>query len=202
MNNKSKSILAVAIILVTIILDQLIKIIIKTNFHYGESVHVTDWFYLTFIENNGMAFGMQVMPKAVQTIMRLVFSGFILWYITKLVKAKYKNGYITCISLIFAGAGAIFSESTYSSVATFVPAGEGYADWLYGRVVDMFYFPLFEFDWPAWMPVVGGNHFIFFAPVFNLADAAISCGTIALLIFYSKSFGESFSLFGKNNTSK
>ena len=144
--------------------------------------------------------------------MRLVFSGFILWYITKLVKAKYKNGYITCISLIFAGAignvidsifyGAIFSESTYSSVATFVPAGEGYAEWLYGRVVDMFYFPLFEFDLPAWMPVVGGNHFIFFAPVFNLADAAISCGTIALLIFYSKSFGESFSLFGKNNTSK
>ena len=212
MNNKSKSILAIAVILVTIILDQLIKIIIKTNFHYGESVRITDWFYLTFIENNGMAFGMQVMPKAVQTIMRLVFSGFILWYITKLVKAKYKNGYITCISLIFAGAignvidsifyGAIFSESTYSSVATFVPAGEGYADWLYGRVVDMFYFPLFEFDWPAWMPVVGGNHFIFFAPVFNLADAAISCGTIALLIFYSKSFGESFSLFGKNNTSK
>ena len=199
MNNKSKSILAIVVILVTIILDQLIKIIIKTNFHYGESVHVTDWFYLTFIENNGMAFGMQV-------------SGFILWYITKLVKAKYKNGYITCISLIFAGAignvidsifyGAIFSESTYSSVATFVPAGEGYADWLYGRVVDMFYFPLFEFDWPAWMPVVGGNHFIFFAPVFNLADAAISCGTIALLIFYSKTFGESFSLFGKNNTSK
>ena len=104
MNNKSKSILAIAVILVTIILDQLIKIIIKTNFHYGESVRITDWFYLTFIENNGMAFGMQVMPKAVQTIMRLVFSGFILWYITKLVKAKYKNGYITCISLIFAGA--------------------------------------------------------------------------------------------------
>lgn len=212
MNNKSKSILAIAVILVTIILDQLIKIIIKTSFHYGESVRITDWFYLTFIENNGMAFGMQVMPKAVQTIMRLVFSGFILWYIMKLVKAKYKNGYITCISLIFAGAignvidsifyGAIFSESTYSSVATFVSAGEGYADWLYGRVVDMFYFPLFEFDWPSWIPFVGGNHFIFFSPVFNLADAAISCGTIALLIFYLKTFGESFSLFTKNNNCK
>lgn len=212
MNNKSKSILAIAVILVTIILDQLIKIIIKTSFHYGESVRITDWFYLTFIENNGMAFGMQVMPKAVQTIMRLVFSGFILWYIMKLVKAKYKNGYITCISLIFAGAignvidsifyGAIFSESTYSSVATFVPADEGYADWLYGRVVDMFYFPLFEFDWPSWIPFVGGNHFIFFSPVFNLADAAISCGTIALLIFYSRTFGESFSLFTKNNNCK
>lgn len=212
MNNKSKSILAIAVILVTIILDQLIKIIIKTSFHYGESVRITDWFYLTFIENNGMAFGMQVMPKAVQTIMRLVFSGFILWYIMKLVKAKYKNGYITCISLIFAGAignvidsifyGAIFIESTYSSVATFVSAGEGYADWLYGRVVDMFYFPLFEFDWPSWIPFVGGNHFIFFSPVFNLADAAISCGTIALLIFYLKTFGESFSLFTKNNNCK
>ena len=95
MNNKSKSILAIAVILVTIILDQLIKIIIKTNFHYGESVRITDWFYLTFIENNGMAFGMQVMPKAVQTIMRLIFSGFILWYIMKLVKTYTRVDFLT-----------------------------------------------------------------------------------------------------------
>lgn len=201
--------LALGIILLTLILDQVIKIVVKTNMYYGQHIPVTNWFYIAFIENNGMAFGMQVMPKAVQTLMRLVFSGFILWYIWLLVKAHFKTGYIVCISLIFAGAvgnvidsifyGAIFSQSTPMDIATFVPAGQGYADWLYGRVVDMFYFPLFEFDWPSWMPFVGGEHFIFFSPVFNLADAAISCGTIAVLLFYSHTFGESFALFKKKD---
>ena len=145
--------LALGIILLTLILDQVIKIVVKTNMYYGQHIPVTNWFYIAFIENNGMAFGMQVMPKAVQTLMRLVFSGFILWYIWLLVKARFKTGYIVCISLIFAGAvgnvidsifyGAIFSQSTPMDIATFVPAGQGYADWLYGRVVDMFYFPLF-----------------------------------------------------------
>jgi signal peptidase II len=212
MDTKSKSLLATSIILLTLILDQVIKIIVKTNFYYGESVCVTDWFYFTFVENMGMAFGMQVMPKVVQTMMRLVFSGFILWYIILLVKANFKNGYIICVSLIFAGAignvldsifyGVIFSESTYTDVATFVPVGEGYADWFYGKVVDMFYFPLLEFDWPSWMPFIGGKHFIFFSPVFNFADAAISGGTIALLIFYPKMFGESFLVFKKTVASE
>lgn len=212
MDTKSKSLLATSIILLTLILDQVIKIIVKTNFYYGESVCVTDWFYFTFVENMGMAFGMQVMPKVVQTMMRLVFSGFILWYIILLVKANFKNGYIICVSLIFAGAignvldsifyGVIFSESTYTGVATFVPVGEGYADWFYGKVVDMFYFPLLEFDWPSWMPFIGGKHFIFFSPVFNFADAAISGGTIALLIFYPKMFGESFLVFKKTVVSE
>lgn len=212
MDTKSKSLLATSIILLTLILDQVIKIIVKTNFYYGESVCVTDWFYFTFVENMGMAFGMQVMPKVVQTMMRLVFSGFILWYIILLVKANFKNSYIICVSLIFAGAignvldsifyGVIFSESTYTDVATFVPVGEGYADWFYGKVVDMFYFPLLEFDWPSWMPFIGGKHFIFFSPVFNFADAAISGGTIALLIFYPKMFGESFLVFKKTVASE
>lgn len=212
MDTKSKSLLATSIILLTLILDQVIKIIVKTNFYYGESVCVTDWFYFTFVENMGMAFGMQVMPKLVQTMMRLVFSGFILWYIILLVKTNFKNGYIICVSLIFAGAignvldsifyGVIFSESTYTDVATFVPVGEGYADWFYGKVVDMFYFPLLEFDWPSWMPFIGGKHFIFFSPVFNFADAAISGGTIALLIFYPKMFGESFLVFKKTVASE
>lgn len=212
MDTKSKSLLATSIILLTLILDQVIKIIVKTNFYYGESVCVTDRFYFTFVENMGMAFGMQVMPKVVQTMMRLVFSGFILWYIILLVKANFKNGYIICVSLIFAGAignvldsifyGVIFSESTYTDVATFVPVGEGYADWFYGKVVDMFYFPLLEFDWPSWMPFIGGKHFIFFSPVFNFADAAISGGTIALLIFYPKMFGESFLVFKKTVASE
>ena len=195
------------LIVVLLVIDQVIKISVKTGMCLHESIRVTDWFYIVFIENNGMAFGMQVMPKVVQTLMRLVFSGVILWYIWRLAKARFKTGYIVCISLIFAGAvgnvvdsifyGAIFSESTRMSVSTFVPVGQGYADWLYGRVVDMFYFPLFEFDWPSWMPFVGGEHFIFFSPVFNLADAAISCGTIAVLLFYSHTFSESFALFKK-----
>lgn len=201
---KKKTALFFCFTLAVLILDQLIKIAVKTHLYYGESIRITNWFYITFIENNGMAFGMQIMPKAIQTIMRLVFSGFIVWYMIRLIKSKYKNGYIACISLILAGAlgnvldsifyGVIFSRSSYTDIATFVPIGEGYAEWLYGKVVDMFYFPLFEFDWPQFLPLIGGDHFLFFAPVFNLADAAISCGTIALLIFYSKSFTQSFSL--------
>lgn len=205
---KKKTALFFCFTLAVLILDQLIKIAVKTHLYYGESIRITNWFYITFIENNGMAFGMQIMPKAIQTIMRLVFSGFIVWYMIRLIKSKYKNGYIACISLILAGAlgnvldsifyGVIFSRSSYTDIATFVPIGEGYAEWLYGKVVDMFYFPLFEFDWPQFLPLIGGDHFLFFAPVFNLADAAISCGTIALLIFYSKSFTQSFSLIKRN----
>ena len=122
--------LALGIILLTLVVDQVIKIVVKTSMYYGQSIPVTDWFYIVFIENNGMAFGMQVMPKVVQTLMRLVFSGVILWYIWRLAKARFKTGYIVCISLIFAGAvgnvvdsifyGAIFSESTRMSVSTFV----------------------------------------------------------------------------------
>jgi signal peptidase II len=104
------------------------------------------------------------------------------------------------VSLILAGAigniidcvfyGEIFSESTHSTIAQFVPIGDGYSDWFYGKVVDMFYFPLIETNWPEWMPFVGGEHFIFFSPIFNFADAAISCGIIALILFYGKYLGD------------
>ena len=173
--------------------------------YYGESISITNWFHIAFIENNGMAFGMQIVPKAIQTIARVLFSGVIIWYITILINANYKRGYIACISLIVAGAignvidsifyGAIFSQSTNTDIATFVPIGHGYADWLYGKVVDMLYFPLFEFNWPVWMPFVGGNHFIFFSPVFNIADSAICCGTAILFLFYTHSFNQSLHLF-------
>lgn len=200
----SKGWLAAIIVLGVLILDQALKIEVKTTMYYGESIRIADWFYLHFIENPGMAFGMQVVPKAIQTIARLVFSCAIIWYIVILVKAKYKLGYIVCISLILAGAignvidsifyGVIFSQSTHSEISSFVPLGHGYTDWLYGKVVDMFYFPLFEFNWPGWMPFIGGDQFIFFSPVFNLADAAISCGVIILVLFYLKSFNDSFCL--------
>ncbi len=172
--------------------------------YYGESIHITDWFYLCFIENPGMAFGTQIMPKAAQTILRILFSGAIIWYIAMLVKADYKRGYIVCISLILTGAvgniidsvfyGVIFSESTSSDISTFVPIGQGYTDWLHGKVVDMFYFPFFEFTWPSWMPFIGGDNFLFFSAIFNLADAAITCGVFILCIFYIKDFSNSIHL--------
>lgn len=200
----SKGQLSILIVLGILILDQIIKIGVKTNMYYSESIHITDWFYLHFIENPGMAFGIQVIPKTIQTIFRIIFAGVIIWYIAKLVKANYKWGYIVCISLILAGAignildsifyGVIFSKSTLYEISTFVPVGHGYADWLHGKVVDMFYFPLFGFNWPNWMPFIGGDHFIFFSPIFNFADASISCGMLVLLIFYMRDFSDSIHL--------
>lgn len=201
---KSKELFSLFIILTVLILDQFIKIEVKTNMYYGESIHITDWFYIYFVENSGIAFGMQIIPKMVQTISRIIFASVIIWYITILIKANYKQGYLVCISLIFAGAvgniidsifyGAIFSESTYREIATFVPLGQGYEDWLHGKVVDMFYFPLVEFNWPNWMPAIGGNKFVFFSPIFNFADASICCGISALVLFYTKTFNSSFGL--------
>jgi len=201
-NILSKGWLSIIIVLAILIIDQIIKIEVKTTMFYGESIRITDWFYFRFVENPGMAFGMQIVPKALQTILRIIFSGIIIWYIALLVKANYKRGFIICMSLILAGAignvidsifyGVMFSESTMTEISTFVPVGSGYTGWLHGKVVDMFYFPLFEFYWPDWMPFVGGNYFVFFSPVFNLADASICCGIFILFLFYLRSFNDSF----------
>ena len=200
----SKGWLSILIVLGILIIDQIVKIEVKTNMTYNESIRITDWFYIRFIENNGMAFGMQIVPKAIQTLLRILFSGVIIWYISILAKNNYKHGYIACISLILAGAigniidsifyGVIFNQSTYTEISTFVPIGHGYAGWLHGKVVDMLYFPLCEFNWPDWIPFIGGDHFLFFSPVFNIADAAISCGVFILALFYLKSFNNSFQL--------
>lgn len=200
----SKGWFSILIVLVVLIVDQVLKIEIKTNMHLGESIRITDWFYIHFVENNGMAFGMQIVPKAIQTICRILFSGVIIGYIFLLVKANYRRGYIAYVSLILAGAigniidsifyGVIFSESKFSEIATSVPIGHGYAGWLHGKVVDMLHFPLFEFNWPDGIPFIGGDHFIFFSPVFNIADAAICCGIFILFLFYTRSFNDSFHL--------
>jgi signal peptidase II len=125
------------------------------------------------------------------------------------VKRRLKTGYIVCVSLIVAGAlgniidsifyGVIFNESTPSQMAMFMPEGGGYSTWLYGKVVDMFYFPIIDTNWPAWMPVIGGEHFIFFSPIFNFADAAISCGIMVLLIFYGKYLNNAYHAGIKQN---
>lgn len=176
-----------------VVIDQVIKIMVKTSMALGDGFSVIgDWFQIRFIENNGMAFGMEFIGKTFLTSFRVVAVALLLYYLLKILKeGKHPLGYMICIALILAGAlgnildclfyGEIFSSSV-GSVAGFVPWGEGYSSFMHGEVVDMFYFPLFT--WPDWMPLVGGD--IFFSPVFNFADACISCSVVALLIFYRR----------------
>lgn len=193
---------ALAIIISTLVIDQFIKIWIKTHMYWHESIRITDWFYIYFTENNGMAFGLEIVGKLFLTSFRIVAVTFIAWFLYKCVKLDLKAGFIACVSLILTGAlgnivdsvcyGVLFNESTHSQIATFLPEGGGYAPWLYGKVVDMFYFPIIDTNWPEWMPFIGGDHFVFFSPIFNFADAAISCGIIALLIFYSRYLNDAY----------
>lgn len=199
----TKGQISVIVIIAVLIIDQVVKVIIKTSMRLHESIHVTDWFYIYFTENPGMAFGMEIFGKLFLTLFRIVAVVVIGWYLIRIIKQHLKTGYIVCISLILAGAlgniidsvfyGVIFSESTRLDVATAFPPDGGYAPFLYGKVVDMLYFPIIDTNWPSWMPFVGGEHFIFFSPIFNIADTAISCGIIALLIFYGKYLNNAYS---------
>lgn len=192
-----RGLIATAIILTVIILDQILKIWVKTHFYLNEDLEITSWFHLHFIENNGMAFGMEFGPKIFLTIFRLVLAAGLIWVLVRIkAMAAVKTGFLVCLALIIAGAigniidcvfyGVIFNNPMPPEVAQMFPPGGGYATLFHGRVVDMLYFPLFSFTWPGWMPGVGGQEFLFFQPVFNLADAAISCGMIAVLIFYPR----------------
>ncbi len=191
-----QGVVALLLILVIIAIDQIIKILVKTGMYLHQSIHVTDWFYLLFTENNGMAFGWQFFDKFLLTSFRIIFVILIAFYLYKSIRRGISWGYLVCISLIIAGAagniidcvfyGLVFNNPPTPMVAEFVPFGTGYGTLFHGRVVDMFYFPLVEWDWPLWFPWLGGEHFIFFSPIFNFADAAISCGIIALLLFYRR----------------
>lgn len=188
------------IVVVILFVDQLLKFWIKTNLAIAEQFPViSDWFFIHFIENEGMAYGLKFggeFGKIALTLFRLiaVVLGFI--YMKKLVKEGYHKGLLICGALILAGAagnlidsmfyGIIFSESTRFDVAQFLPAGGGYGTFLHGNVVDMLYFPLFDGILPEWVPFYGGEHFIFFRPVFNIADAAISVGVIIILLFQKR----------------
>lgn len=184
---------AIAIILVVMVVDQLIKFEIKTGFLLHESRQVTDWFYLLFTENRGMAFGMEFISTLFLTLFRMVAIAYFCMALARLVRQKAPMGVVVFVAMVIAGAagniidnmfyGMIFSESTsWGAPAALVPWGEGYGSFLNGRVVDMFYFPLFT--WPEWMPLVGGD--VFFGAIFNFADASISCGAIGLALFYFK----------------
>jgi signal peptidase II len=161
-----------------------------------------DWFRIRFIENEGMAMGIGVPSKLFLSIFRILASIAIAYYIFQLIKKDFKFSYILFVSLVFAGAvgnivdsvlyGVIFSESTPAQVAVLFPPEGGYSTWLHGRVVDMFYFPLFSFFWPSWIPFLGGSEFEFFKYIFNFADASISVGGTILLLFYRKTFSLSF----------
>ena len=186
--------MAVLVVLAVLLIDQVIKIWVKTSMTLHESIHVTDWFYITFIENNGMAFGMQLGSKIILSLFRIIAISALGYYIWLEVKRHAKTGYIVCLSLVLAGAagnlidcmfyGLVFNASSPYYLSYFVPFGTGYAPFLMGKVVDMFYFPLIETEWPSWMPFVGGEHFVFFSPVFNFADSCISVSVVWIMLFY------------------
>ena len=194
-----RAFLAVLIPLGIIIIDQIIKIAIKTQFLLGESYEIASWFQLRFTENRGMAFGMDFIGTGILTVFRLCAVAFFIYVLSKEVKKRAPIGFIVCLAMIIAGAfgnivdnafyGLIFTESAPYYAASFgalpahcVPMGQGYGTFLHGHVVDMFYFPLFQ--WPDWVPFLGGG--TFFGAIFNFADAAISVGAAAMILFYYK----------------
>lgn len=192
--------LATIVVVAILLIDQVIKIWVKTHMALHESIHVTDWFYIAFIENNGMAYGMQLGSKLVLSLFRVAAICALGYYLWLQVCRKARVSYILCLSLIMAGAignlidcmfyGLIFEASNAYTVADFVSFGQGYASFLMGKVVDMFYFPLIVTTYPEWFPVWGGQEFIFFSPVFNFADSAISVGVVVLILFFRKEISE------------
>lgn len=190
---KNQIITAAGISLAAIIIDQIIKIWVKTNMYMHEVIDVTPWFKILFTENRGMAFGMELMDKLFLTSFRIFAVAFLIYIIGKQIRQGIDYLFLVCLSLILAGAmgnildclfyGMVFNNPPAPIVAEFVPWGTGYDTIFYGRVVDMFYFPLVEWNWPGWLPFFGGEHFIFFSPIFNFADACISCGVIMVVLF-------------------
>lgn len=200
-----KSFIIAAIIVLVLAIDQALKIYIKTHFAYGEEVRIfgLNWALIHFVENEGMAFGITFggeYGKLALSLFRIAAVGFLFYYLRLLLQSQVSFGLVICFSLILAGAlgnifdsafyGMMFSETPFHSggVATMFPPEGGYAGFLHGKVVDMFYFPMWEGFFPDWLPFWGGEHFLFFRPVFNVADASITVGVLSLLVFYRSFF--------------
>ncbi len=186
-----RALIATLIIIAIVVIDQIIKFEVKTGFTLHEDfVVANNWFHILFTENRGMAFGMQFVGTMFLALFRVVAIGFFCVVLRRLIQRAAPYGLIVCVAMVIAGAmgniidnlfyGLIFTESTPFETASLVSWGQGYGAFLSGKVVDMFYFPLFT--WPDWMPFVGGN--TFFGAIFNFADASISCGAVALVLFY------------------
>jgi signal peptidase II len=192
--------LATIIVAAILLIDQIIKIWVKTHMTLHEQIEIFSWFKIVFIENNGMAYGMEIGSKLVLSLFRVVAVSVLGYYIARQVKRQARYGYIVCLSLIMAGAagnifdsmfyGLIFNASSEFYTSYFVPFGTGYAPFLMGKVVDMFYFPLIVTTWPDWVPMFGGQPYVFFSPIFNFADAAISVSVVLVLLFYRKEISE------------
>lgn len=198
--------------LAIIVADQAMKIWVKTSFYLGEDLPIFSWWHLKFIENNGMAFGLELWNKLVLTFGRIAAVVLFIWFVWKI---RFGNnlhiGFFIAIALIMAGAagnifdcvfyGVIFNNPMPPRIAEIFPPDGGYAGWFEGRVVDMMYFPLFDFYWPEWVPGIGGTYFEFFQYIFNIADASICVGVFLLILFYSGDASRAFNLLGKKTSS-
>ena len=192
--------LAALIVVAILVIDQVIKIWVKTHMTLHEQIEIFSWFKIVFIENNGMAYGMEIGSKLVLSLFRVVAVSVLGYYIAQQVRKQARYGYLICLSMVMAGAagnifdsmfyGLIFNASSEFYTSYSVPFGTGYASFLMGKVVDMFYFPLIVTTWPDWVPMFGGQPYVFFSPVFNFADASISVSVVLVLLFYRKEISE------------
>ena len=197
---KSRARNSLIILLSILIVDQVSKILVKTNMTLHESIEIFSWFKIMFIENNGMAYGMELGSKLLLSLMRFVLIAILVQYVLRELRNNSRWGYIVCLVMIVAGAvgnmidgmfyGVVFDASTPYTVSTFVEPGDGYSSFLYGKVVDMLYFPIIDTVLPDWVPFYGGEPYVFFSPVFNFADASISVGVIWMVLFYRKEVSE------------
>jgi len=198
---KSRGKLILFIIITILIIDQASKFWIKTNMVLGDEFRILgNWFIIHFVENNGMAFGFEFAGeygKMFLSIFRIIAVTVIGWYLYRLIKKEESTGFLISVALIFTGAlgniidsafyGLIFDHS-FGQVSAFLPEGGGYSSFLHGKVVDLFYFPILTGTYPDWFPFWAGNEFIFFRPVFNVADSSITIGIFVILLFYRHHF--------------
>lgn len=211
--NRNVGWLVTCLIFLIVIVDQVSKFYVKTHFYLGEAYEVFPWFQIRFIENNGMAFGMELFSKYLLTFGRIAAVVFFVWFIRKALRTIcLRTGFFIAGAMIIAGAagnifdcvfyGEIFNNPFPPAHAQFLPPGGGYAGWFEGKVVDMLYFPFFSFTWPGWIPVFGGREFEFFQYIFNIADSSICVGVALLLIFYGSDCSRAFSVVMSDKPAK